>query len=437
VPEVIGHVYAELDSLRTLGSFIATCRYIYQCFENQRGALITRILQKELGPVLTDAKFLCLFPYMEPRDMELWDRIHAAAGLYRDMLNGVRQGEGEGDGDDSNNNNNNNMPSFKELTQICRTFYEMRYLVNTYITAQQLSWGGGGIVAAPPSRVEWLRVLRAFYRRQILCNAWAPTRRDESWLEKDMVAISNTSDHQGRSLGLCAAFPEPWELQQVDHIDHFVLRLCMALHLETTKQDGANVTSGLPMADRVPVIDQAKFGCLYSHVDHLVRYMREHPTIANAALLALPSLPKLFSNEIPGAAPAYSGFAQRCNLPFLRFGWQSHRSEILPDPARDGSEQGQQQEGSRPTVSFVRDAVETPPFGWVDALDGRYLNWFGEALHSSPGTLMPTDGEAFDARYIPLELWRAAGFTLWDRWRVEALKEQDQTRLLRTGWIVY
>lgn len=86
--------------------------------------------------------------------------------------------------------------------------------------------------ADPGGPENWMRVLRAFYRRQIISNAWAPTGRTDrlGWMGQDMAALSNTSEHKGMRLGLSAVF-KPWELQQVDHVDYFITRLCAALRL--------------------------------------------------------------------------------------------------------------------------------------------------------------------------------------------------------------
>ncbi|KAK1765711.1 hypothetical protein QBC33DRAFT_579434 [Phialemonium atrogriseum] len=399
-PELVDNVFSELHSIRDL-DFITTFRYIYRLFERRKGPVIFRVLQNELGPVLT----------VPAHRMGYWDRIHTAAGIYKDMLNSSRY---EGD---------NAVPSVAELTKLCRTFYKMNFLASTYIAAQQRLFGSEEAGTAPPSRAERLRVLRAFYRRQIVCNAWAPTTREPQWMNQDAAAISNISNHQGVRLGLFAAF-EPWELQQVDHADYFVTRLCAALCLAGEEEATAALvaSAGPPSLVMVRPIGEAEFGDIFSHVDHLVQYMREHPSLADAAIHALPSLPRLRHREVLDA-PAYCHFVQRYLLPCLCFAWQAYRFDMQ-----------QQEEGSSSaTVDYVGDAVDLPPFGWVDALDRRYLNWFGEGLHCSPGTLMVNGKEASEARFISLKLWRAAGFALWDRRRVEAIKELGQMRILRTG----
>ena len=426
-PELVEHILSQLDSISALGNFITSCRYVHGCFKRQQENLVFHVLSNELGPVLVDARFLCKFPYADPGDSPqewtaYWDGLHTGAEMYRGWLNADRDRHGQGDA----------APSPEELTQLCHTLHEMNFLTRTYVTAQQQSRSRFGPLAgrAPLSRAECLRILRAFYRRQIVCNAWAPTKREPYWTERDVAAISNTSDHQGVPLGLLAAF-EPWELQQIDHVNHFVARLCVALTL-VGEEEG----------------QEADFGEIFSHMDELTRYLRSHSKLADAALRALPSLPRLTSRELLDAAPAYSQLSQRYCLPCLRYAWQASRLDKFPDPARDKSEHQQQQQqqqgedgeegGSNgTTIDFVGDNVELPPFGWVDALDGCYVNWFGEALHSEVGTSSYNSLELSLARHDSLELWTAAGFALWDRWRVEAIKELDQTRQLRTGWIVH
>jgi hypothetical protein len=123
------------------------------------------------------------------------------------------------------------LPSLAELTELCRILHQIDFLACTYIAVQLRSFGTeGDLAAAPPSHTERQWVLRSFYLRQIVSNAWAPTRREPNCSEEDVAALSNTSDHQGVRPGLFAAFV-PWELQQIDHANKFVTQLCVALCL--------------------------------------------------------------------------------------------------------------------------------------------------------------------------------------------------------------
>ncbi|KAI0000102.1 hypothetical protein F4779DRAFT_631233 [Xylariaceae sp. FL0662B] len=438
-PELIDHILFQLDSISALGNFITSCSYVHECFKRQQEHLVYHVLSNELGPVLVDARFLFKFPYADPGDsghelMAYWDGLHTRAELYRGMLNADRGRRGQGD----------EMPSPEELTRLCHTLHEMNFLARTYVTAHQQSFSRHESPAgtAPLSRTERLRVLRAFYRRQIVCNAWAPTKRGPEirWMEQDVAAISNTSDHQGVPLGLFASF-EAWELQQIDHVNDFIARLCTALLLVG---EGGQEAGGLlsPAVVHRPN-DEADFGKIFSHMDELTRYLRSHPMLAEAALRSMPSLPRFTSRQLLDAAPAYSQLLQRYCLPCLRYAWQANRFDSYPDPVRDANQQQQQQqesgeEGSRngAIIDLSGDNVDLPPFGWVDALDGHYVNCFGEALHYEVATTSYNSPELSLARLDTLKLWVATGFTLWDRWRVEAIKELDQMRLFHTGWIV-
>lgn len=214
-PELVEHLLSHLDSISALGNFITTCRYVHKCFKRRQRQILFHVLSNELRPVLADARFLRRFPYANPgynaHDRRAyWDGLHTNAKLYRSMLNADRGPGGQG----------NAAPSPEELTQLCRTLHEMNFLAHTYVTALQQSFSRQGSEAGsvPLSGAERLRVLRAFYRRQIVCNAWAPTKRRVGWTIHDIVAISNTSNHRGLRLGLFAAF-EAWELQQIDHVN--------------------------------------------------------------------------------------------------------------------------------------------------------------------------------------------------------------------------
>ncbi|KAL2180626.1 uncharacterized protein P884DRAFT_267365 [Thermothelomyces heterothallicus CBS 202.75] len=72
---------------------------------------------------------------------------------------------------------------------------------------------------------------------------------------------------------------------------------------------------------------------------------------------------------------------------------------------------------------------------------GGYVKWFGEGLHSIPRlpTRLPTrqSHSQSSGQRNALHLWRHAGFCLWDRKRVEALKGLSMFRgELYTGWVL-
>ncbi|OIW30572.1 hypothetical protein CONLIGDRAFT_283945 [Coniochaeta ligniaria NRRL 30616] len=413
-PELIDNILLEIDSVYALGNFIIASRYVRRCFQGRKHVVVWRVLQNELGPVLKDAEFLRLLPHANPGNStgdQYRDWVQNMAAVYREILRGSGRGRAGG---------YVTVPSFAELIELCRTLHTMNFLASTYITAQLRSFSGSEAAAAPPSRVERLRVLRAFYRRQIVCNAWSPTRRAPRWTNQDIAVIgTNTmsSDLRGAPLGLFAVF-EPWELQQVDHADWFVTQLCAAL-----------CAYGIPQP-----IYKAEFGDIFFHPDHLVQYMREYPRITEPVLRDLLPPPRR-SQEPPDDVAACSHYVERYNLLSLHFLIHTIQLESFPDPTRHQRDAQPWWEcGSGLSVQFVGDAVDLPPFGWVDALDG---NCFEDVLLDlSPETQLQDGKETYLARYLSLDLWRRTGFALWDQRRVEALRELDGLRTLRTGWLM-
>ncbi|AEO61524.1 hypothetical protein MYCTH_2311755 [Thermothelomyces thermophilus ATCC 42464] len=269
-PELFDKIFFELDTIRDLANFIVTARFVYHRFSARRQTILFRVLQNELGPALPDARFLFVFPYSDPTDEVLYHEwIYVMAGVYRDMLAG---GEGHGV------RGYPGPPTVEELTELCRTLHLINFITDTYVTAQlgsfDLAGGGGTPATAPLSRPERCRVMRAFYRRQIVSNAWASTKRPAHWDDLDSDAFSNTSTEQGRRLGLFAAF-DPWDMQQIDHADEFITHLCCALVLRAAEVAAAG--GGREISPR-------QFGNLHARLDHLVRYLRAHRGVAKAAI---------------------------------------------------------------------------------------------------------------------------------------------------------
>ncbi|KAL2171811.1 hypothetical protein VTG60DRAFT_1508 [Thermothelomyces hinnuleus] len=411
-PELFDKIFFELDTIRDLANFIVTARFVYHRFRARRRTILFRVLQNELGPALPDARFLFVFPYSDPTDEVLYyDWIHVMAGVYRDMLAG---GEGHGVRGDPG------PPTVKELMELCRTLHLINFITDTYVTAQLASFdlaGGGGTPAtAPLSRLERRRVMRAFYRRQIVSNAWASTRRPAYWDDLDSNAFSNTSTEQGQRLGLFAAF-DPWDMQQIDHANYFITHLCRAL-----VHRAAEVAAGGGRE-----ISPRQFGNLHAHLDHLVRYLRAHRGVAKAAVGDLQS-----GKSLPHDERLEKEFVNRYELLPLMYCWQSHRSQSFPDPILDR----QEQDGLLMDYSIVGDGPGQVPFGWSDALRGRYVRWYGAGLCGIPWLPPWESSEKSWAHTCAIELWRLSGFALWDRKRVEALKRLSRFESLQTGFVL-
>ncbi|KAL2175394.1 uncharacterized protein P884DRAFT_262602 [Thermothelomyces heterothallicus CBS 202.75] len=413
-PELFDRIFFELDRIRDLANFIVTARFVYHRFSARRQTILFRVLQNELGPALPDARFLFVFPYSDPTDKVLYyEWIHVMAGVYRDMLAG---GEGHGV------RGYPGPPTVEELTELCRTLHLINYITDTYVTAQFASFdlvGGGGTPAtAALSRPERCRVMRAFYRRQIVSNAWASTKRPAYWDDLDSDAFSNRSTKQGRRLGLFAAF-DPWDLQQIDHADYFITHLCCALVHRAAEVAAAAGGGGREISPR-------QFGNLHARLDHLVRYLRAHRGVAKAAVGDLQS-----GKSLPHDERLEKEFVYRYQLLPLAYCWQSHRSQSFPDPILDRQEQD-----GLPMDSLAGDGPGQVPFGWSDALGGCHVRWYGAGLGCIPWLPPWESSEKSWAHTCAIDLWRLSGFALWERKRVEALKRLSRFEALQMGFVL-
>ena len=168
-----------------------------------------------------------------------------------------------------------------------------------------------------------------------------------------MAAISNPSTHQGQVLGLFGTL-EPWEMQQIDHVDLFITHLCLALqcHHDCPHQ----------------------FHRLREHLHRLVAFLRTHPDLTTRAVRDLAAGDEKLEQQ--GCARVYDQWVSPYQLTPLRFSWQAHRALGFPDPARD-----RRYWGELAVVPYVGDGLELAPYGWWDALRGRDVR--GGAVLSS------------------------------------------------------
>lgn len=408
-PELLDKIFLKLDTIRDLASFILTARFVYHRFDVQQRTILFRVLQNELGPALTDARFLFVFPYSNPEDkVRYYDWIRIMAGVYREML--------DGDTDPG-------LPPLKELTALCRTLRYINFITNIYETVQ-LGWfdfcGGGSTPAtARLSHQERRRVIRAFYLRQIVSNAWASTRRLPLWSDRDSDAFGNPRREQDETLGLYSAF-KPWDLQYVDHANIFIMRLCRALVCRAPEVVGEGARE----------ISPRQFGDLHAHLDHLVRYLQAYPGVANAVVSDMQS-----GIVHPRDESLHKEFKRRYELLPLTYLWQESRAESFLDPIVRKQEQEQQRD-SLEMDCYVKADPGQPPFGWSDALRGRYVAQYGSGLCSIPW-LPPWEARKKEWAHTSLVgRWRHCGFALWDQERVEALKRLKRFEALHTGFLL-
>lgn len=409
--ELFDRLFFELDTIRDLANFIVTTRFVYHRFRAWQRTILCHVLQNELGPAFPDARFLFVFPYSDPADeLRYYGWIYVMGGVYRGMLSG---GVGQGV------RGHPEPPTMKELTELCRTLHLVNFITDIYVTIQLASFnlvgGGGTLATAPPSHLERRRIMRAFYRRQIMSNGWASTRRGANWCDLDSNIFSNKNTEKGQVLGFFAAF-DPWDMQQIDHADYFIMRLCRALvhHAAGVAVEGERE------------ISPHQFGNLHAHLDHLVRYLQAHQGVAEAAFDDLKS-----GKSPPHDERLQTEYVDRYELLPLTSYWQKDRAQNFPDPVRDK----QEQDGLL-MDHVVGDSPGQVPFGWSDATRGRYVHCYGAGLPDIRG-VPPWDSMERNWEHVTvIELWRLSGFALWDRKRVEALKRLRGFEALRTGFVV-
>lgn len=430
--ELLLLIISEMDSLRTLGNFARTCWPIYWFFKERRRQLVEERLRAELGPVLADAQFLYGLPYEDPgigriERERYWKRVNTAAGKYQDMLTG-----GAGGG---SREREIVIPSYGDVVELCHTFNNMEFLARAFFRDQQhwAGWLGGGATSTkPPSRSERLRVLRALYRRQIVCYIWAPTRRQDNNRWWDVVPLTQPGRGKGAPCGLFTLF-KPWELEQIAEIDYFVTRLRPTLAFARDEDSGMTpVLSADTISREMAQLDpdeEAQWDAVSTFDNLLVRHMRAHPHLVDGVLRVITSLgtaAKLLGGPRPtriylnttkaGFNELLAVVAERSTLPCLTYHFQdrTYFNDLAPA--------GGHKKGGKP-VSFVGEAVDLPPFGWVDAVRGRYLGPAGLRRRYNEGN------------WLDWQVARFSGFTFWDRWRVQDLKKLEPN-ILKNGWIV-
>lgn len=407
-PELFDKIMFEIDTVSDLAHFIATARFVYHRFRVQRRAVLFPVLHNELGPVLADARFLFLLPCSGPRDAaQHLEWVHTKSEIYHKILQtGISLHPAA-------------TPPLEELNGICRTLRQINLLADIYVTARLASFDHGDgaktPATAPLSLSERRRLLRSLYRRQMLCNVWASGGHSRVlWLE-EVAAISNQSTHEGVALGLFGTL-ESWEMQQIDHVDVFLTHLCLVL------VHGQDLQQQQRAGKRPERLLCRQLTDLLTDLDRLVPLAQARRGVVERAA----------RNQL---TPAFAGiYGEEVNdhqVPALQ-GWCQGK---FPAPGRDTWDWDLDEAAA---VLYAGEGLDVAPCAWLEALRGWDINRFGEGLCQLRQRMwrhldeMPPQGRAG-----LLDRWRYAGFCLWDRERVEALKGLGVFGgELRSGWVL-
>ncbi|KAK4243136.1 hypothetical protein C7999DRAFT_44983 [Corynascus novoguineensis] len=308
--ELFDKILFEINSIYNLAYFIATARFVYQ----------------RLGPALADARFLFVFPHSDPID----------------QIRG------------------NALPYPEELKGLCRTLYQINFIADIYVTTRLVSFdlgGGGGTPAtAPLSPLERRRLVRSFYRRQILSNAWATTRCTRPTRTRRLLAT-----------------------RQIDHAEVFITCLCLALVYHSPRT-----------ADRALGILPHQFDELSTHLHRLIQFL----DISRPAI------------ELAHYVRLHDEYVNPYQITPLRLAWQAERAASFLDPVPDKWDR----DGL--VVPYVGDGLDLALYGWLDTLGGRYVKWFGEGLHSIPWLPTRQSHRQSSDQCNAMYLSRHAGFCL-------------------------
>lgn len=484
-PELIHAICEQLDTFEDMENLLLASKYVYRCFDDRRKGVLINFLRRKLGPVLRDARFLAETPRQTMRLFRLSDRqeyrrvTYARTNRYRDILScSERKGEWR----------------HYDLPTLCRNYRSIDFVARLYMSTQE-RWveNAGGKDNKPFSRIERLRILRALYRRQILYNIWEPLTTSALAI-RDVAPVSNTNANLGAPPGFCSLF-QPWEMQQIDHVDHYISRLCVALcmissHLQKAMNEreaskAESVEARRKITEAVPrvAMDRIEFCQAYWDVAELKRYMMTNTRFAKRSLHIMPVLLEFTNSEILSKYSEPIRWATDHKISYLCSWWQLYRWANLWDPVRDvGGIQ----------ISYTGDDLGLPPFGWVDGLNGQRTTQFGTFLFvvswaHEPPQMVPNlgsdeeesdeddsdidDSDEEDSEYsdeevsdeegeedsdeeddeeedhgpyldpglsraerrerlyrrrtLCLSLWRASGVCMWDRGRIEKMKQDN------------
>ena len=384
-PEVLVRIFASAGSRPDLRAMASTSRRIYSVFLDERAALIYQALSTELGPVLSDA---LAFSNTEPLDASspsYHQQVQDSVSIYNAYLTGQ-------------NDPSPRQVSLDHALGLVNSYQTMTYLTSVYTTSKLMlfqkeikPFSSSTFLVAPPSRTEHLRILRSFYRLQIifnLCGSCAPGLRRKY----------NKPDTECINYRLFELW-EPWELQQVLCVAAFTSRLHRHL---TQIEDGDLREEG---------ISRRVFFGLGALRGFIGKLRAADEATWQKVLQDTSSL-----RSEPRTMGTFAQYGTDC----FHYRYHDYRMQKFP-PGRYSFPVG---------VPFHGDHVTSAPLAWVDAHDGRYTHdFFAGQERARRGRLeMEHLGKRMGL------VWDLLGFVMWDAPRVTALKTSSILSEFATGW---
>ena len=397
-PELLLQILSSASTLPTLLSLALASRRIHSLFLSSQATLIYSVLATELGPdVLSDALILADIRALDHASPAFLDTVEATLSTYDGYL---------ARGPASRRHPAAHQFSLEQVLRLVRDYRAVGYVAGLYATCTlgmirneivpSLSAQGGrkevdvaaaaaAAMTAPLSHVEWLRILRVFYRLQMLLCLWGGAWKGYSLCKHDPEADRVNF----RLFGL-------WDVWDVDAVfsagafyQQFRVRLAKRWVADYSKHPTA---SGMTR----------RLSCWFEEFRGIVGRIRADDEGVWQRAVEEASR---FSSGIEAA-----GDEQRSRSGWFRYSVDSYsRTKGLPErhwyPA---------------SLRLGGGSVGTVPYGWVDAFDGLYAANFFERVFSG-----------LRAMYGP---WSLVGFLVWDAGRIEALKTSALLSRYTTGW---
>ena len=422
-PELLDTIFSQLASPRDLMNIIMASKTMLEYFTVQKEVWIYQALQNQLGPVLTEAEFLIQFPYANHiEDKNLHCRnLHDKIETYLAMQKAAEESKLIG---------RRQPPSMEDLATMCHTFYAIDALFNSYRSTYLYTYTQGdehNAIQAPLSATERLRILRAIYRRQILCNAWGDVKRRPAPVSIPLLSafVNPVGDLEQYQPGFYAAW-QPWERQQIECAETFILKLCVELDQRAVEIDEP--------------ISKVEFGNIVSQVTCLVDYAKGHRIeLQHVLKYGLLRGRRVNEQDDSNSHPTTHRHILNNVTPPLTYRWQAEHVLKFPDWLREYICTNFYFPGQA-KIKFEEEGLEKIPFAWVDVFDGHDTPWFGSGLSYYGGKWFGFPADESPEPYFQMEiskprltsksLWRAAGFVFWDRERVEALKSHEELSAL-------
>lgn len=384
-PELLILILASVSSRSDLRAMVGTSQRIYSVFVNEKAALIYRALANELGPVLSDALALSKIETLDASLPTYHRQVRASVSMYDDYLTGQTRSPPR------------QLP-LDYVLSLVNSYRIMSYLTSVYTTSKFMLFQNEPkpfsfniSSALPLSRIEYLRVLRAFYRLQIILNLYGHPELGarRKYNKPDTECINY------RLFGLW----ETWEFQQVLCVATFVTRL----HRHFTQLEDHDLRAE-------GISRRALYG-----LGILRDFIAKVRTVSEAAWQTV-----LQGTSSLSARLHLIGSFEQYGMEWFHYRYYNYRMTKFP-PGRDNC----------PTfLPFHGEHTTTVPFGWADAFDGQYPHDFdGRIARVERGVLhLKQPNKPLDP------MWGFLGFVMWDTPRVTALKTFPGYGLYGTGW---